>query len=420
MSNRVRFADRQRPRCGQKLPRVLMAWMMLALLGWLSPATARSNPEPPPSPLEQRILFQARQSMAAKKYLEAQQMLMQFISEKNEQVHYLVFFTLGNALALEGRHDDALSQYRKAAEQNAADADLWLNMGKASYDLQQFGQAAQFMQKAYELMTDKRPEVLYQAAVCFIQDQEPQQALACLLPICTDGCTDGCTDDEPKEAWFEALVDVYLKLEQYPQAVATLQKLLGRPAHRPRWWKLLAHVYMQAHDYTQAAAALKIYLEMVTPSREELIWLGDLYRLAGVPLKAARQYEKALQSPVAAGDYEKIAAVYLSAHRPDKAVQALNQAIAQKPSARLWHMLGSIQYNQGKYQEAHDAFRRSFEFAQGNGSAALLMGYCALKLDKLQEAAEAFESAARFSPQRTAARKALNEIKPPAHRDAKQ
>jgi tetratricopeptide (TPR) repeat protein len=300
MSSRVCIADRRRPCCGQKLVRVLMVWMTLALMGWRLPATARSNPGPPPGPSEQRILLQARQSMASKKYSEAQHMLMQFISEKGEKVHYLVFLNLAEA---------------------------------------------------------------------------------------------------------------HLKLRQYRQAVATLQQLLGRPEPRPRWWKLLAQVYMQASDYTQAAAAFKIYLELVKPSREEVMRLGDLYRLAGVPLKAARQYEKALQWPIAAGDYEKIATVYLSAHRPDKAVQVLNRAIDRKPSARLWHMLGTIQYNQGEYQQAHEAFRQSFELAQGDGSAALLMGYCALKLNKLDEAATAFESAARFSQQRRAAQKALKAIK---------
>ncbi len=414
MSYRVCIARRLRPWSGQKLRRVLMAWIALALLGWLLPAMAWSNSGSPPSHGEQRVLIQARQSMTAKKYSEAQQMLMQFISEQGEKVHYLVFFTLGNALALDGRHDDALTYYQKAAEQYAADADLWLNMGKVCYDLQQFGKAAQYMQKAYELMTDKRPDLLYQAAVCLIRDQKPRQALAYLSQICAAGAA------EAKDDWFEVLVDVYLKLGQHREAVATLQQLLGKPGCRPRWWKLLAHIHMQERDYTKAAAALKVYLDMVEASREEVIWLGDLYRLAGVPLKAARQYEKALQRPVTAGDCEKIAAAYLSAHRPDKAVHALNQAIAQKPSARLWHMLGSIQYNQGKYQEAHEAFRQSFELAQGDGSAALLMGYCALKLNKLHAAEEIFKSAARFSQQRTSARKALNEIERHAHLDAKQ
>jgi tetratricopeptide (TPR) repeat protein len=413
MSRRVRSTDRQRPRCGQESKRVLMA-MTLALLVWLLPAKGGANPAPAPNPVEQRVLFQAQQQVAAKKYAEAQQMLMQFISEKGEKVHYLVFFALGNALALQGRHDAALHQYRQAAAQNGTDAALWLNMGKVCYDLQQFGQAAQDLQKAYELMTEKKPELLYQAAVCFLQDQKPQQALACLSAICiTDAAG---TRDE----WFEALVEVHLKLGQHRQAVATVQHLLVRPEPKPRWWKLLAHVHVQAHDYAAAAAAFKVYLELAAPSREEVIRLGDLYRLAGVPLKAARQYEKALQWPAAEGDYEKIASVYLSAHRPDMAVQALHQAIASKPSARLWHMLGSIQYNQGKYQEAREAFRQSHELAQGDGSALLLMGYCDLKLNNLHEAAEAFESASRFSQQRTAAQKALHAIEPSAHREAKQ
>lgn len=403
MNHQQRTTPKRYHRPGRPFLRALGIWF-LGLLLFCPPA--RSHTGPPPTPAEQRVLYRAQQSVAAKRYSEAQQMLVQFISEKGEKVHYLIPFTLANALALDGRNADALTYYQKATEQYAADADLWLNMGKVCYDLQQFDKAAQYMHKAYALMTEKRPELLYQVAICFIQDNQPQQALGCLEQICGAGAGEAESD------WSEALVDVYLKLGQHRKAVATLQQLLGRQGDRPRWWKLLAHIYMKDRDYNKAAAAFKVYLDMVAASREEVIQLGDLYRLAGVPLKAARQYEKALQWSAASGAYEKIAAAYLAARRPDKAVQALNQAIAQKPSARLWHMLGSVQYNRGRYRQAHEAFRRSFETAPGDGRAALLMGYCALKLNKLHEAAEAFESAARFSQQRRAAQKALNEIEP--------
>lgn len=411
MNHQQHTTQKRYHRPGRPFLRALGTWFLGLLL--FCPQ-ARSHTEPPPTPAEQRVLYRAQQSVAAKHYSEAQQMLVQYISEKGEKVHYLIPFTLANALALDGRNADALTYYQKATEQYAADADLWLNMGKVCYDLQQFGKAAQYLHKAHALMTEKRPELLYQAAICFVQDNQPQQALGCLEQVCAAGAGEAESD------WFEALVDVYLKLGQHPKAVATLQQLLGGQGDRPRWWKLLAHIYMKDHDYNKAAAAFKVYLDMVEASREEVIQLGDLYRLAGVPLKAARQYEKALQWPAASGAYEKIAAAYLYARRPDKAVQILNQAIAQKPSARLWHMLGSVQYNRGRYRQAHEAFRRSFETAPGDGGAALLMGYCALKLNKRDEAAAAFESAARFSQQRRAAQKALKAIEPCAHRDAKQ
>jgi hypothetical protein len=48
------------------------------------------------------------------------------------------------------------------------------------------------------------------------------------------------------------------------------------------------------------------------------------------------------------------------------------------------------------------------------------MGYCALKLNKPREAANAFKSAARFSQQRVAAQKALTEIERLAQWDAGQ
>jgi Tfp pilus assembly protein PilF len=127
-------------------------------------------------------------------------------------------------------------------------------------------------------------------------------------------------------------------------------------------------------------------------------------------LKAARQYEQVPAGSASAGDYERIATAYLSAHREAKAAETLKQALVNHPSSRLWHMLGSIYYNLEEYPKAYDAFQQCFRMTPKDGSAALYMGYCALKINKTNDAREAFESATRFDRQHEAACKALAKI----------
>ena len=102
------------------------------------------------------------------------------------------------------------------------------------------------------------------------------------------------TDDDPDPAWLEALLKVYLDLGQKERALDLARSLVQGKGQDPRLWQVLAHLYMQAKLYDQAAAAMQVRASLTRPTREEIILLGDLYRMAGVPLKAARQYEKLL------------------------------------------------------------------------------------------------------------------------------
>lgn len=393
-----------RRRLGSLFSRALKILLTVALGVSLCCPEARSDGEQQLSPEERRVVYLAQQSIKAKKFAEAQSELLSFMERRGDDVHYLVPYTLGNALALGGRNKEALTYYRKAAERNPEDDGVWLNMGAVCYDLGRFAEAGRFMSKAYGLMKEKEPELLYQAAVCFIKGKQPKQALARLKRICDAG------GGAVKSEWIEAQVDVYMQLGRNREALSTLQRLLGRKGNKPRLWKLLAHVHMKEKEYGNAAAAFKTYLDLSESNREDVTRLGDLYRLAGLPLLAAREYERALQWYADEDDYKKIASAYLAAHRPDKAAHALTLGIEKQPSAGLCRMLGSIQYNEGKYREAFEAFRQSLNIDPGDGGAALLMGYCALQLNNTREAVKAFESAACFSQQRSAAQKALAQI----------
>jgi tetratricopeptide (TPR) repeat protein len=120
---------------------------------------------------------------------------------------------------------------------------------------------------------------------------------------------------------------------------------------------------------------------------------------AGVPLKAAEQYEKTLQWSRTSVDFKRLASAYLAAYQPEKAVSALRQALELEPDSGLWHMLGSIFYNQDKPEEAFKAFQKSFYLDSQKGDAALLMGYSAIKAGLYDEAIDAFEKAKEFKKQ---------------------
>jgi tetratricopeptide (TPR) repeat protein len=190
-----------------------------------------------------------------------------------------------------------------------------------------------------------------------------------------------------------------MELGKNPEAEKAVGRLLHRRPDEPRWWKMMANFHIKSEAYGKAAAALKIHNQLAAPKKEDLIGLGDLYMAAGVPLKAAEQYEKTLQWSRTSVDFKRLASAYLAAYQPEKAVSALRQALELEPDSGLWHMLGSIFYNQDKPEEAFKAFQKSFYLDSQKGDAALLMGYSAIKAGLYDEAIDAFEKAKEFKKQ---------------------
>jgi tetratricopeptide (TPR) repeat protein len=354
---------------------------------------------------EQRLVHEAQQILAKKQYGKAQQILSAYLEKHPEGVHYLVPFTLGNALAMGGDAPAALDHYKTAAAIHPNDHAIWQNMGKLYYDLQQYDEAGLSLARAHELEKPPAPSTAYQAAVAFIMAEKPAKARTLLEPLVKK------TGSTPEPEWVDALLKVYLDLGMDGKALNLTGDLLGKTGHRPHTWQILAHLYMKRKAYGKAAAALEIYAALTPMDEEKTRLLGDLYRMAGVPLKAAQTYENLLSVNGSAAIYEKSAAAYLAAFRKDKAVEVLRRGIKLKATPNMWWALGSIHYEAGRYDHAYQAFEQCARFDSKNAKAQLMMGYCALQMDRLSTAEAAFSQAARHQRQRGEAQKRLQEIK---------
>ncbi|WP_419662031.1 tetratricopeptide repeat protein [Desulfosarcina variabilis str. Montpellier] len=379
--------------------------LILVMLAWMPAAAAKSADGPAFSRAEQRVVHAAQQAMAAKRYAEAQRDLSAYIKKQGGKVHYRVEFSLGNAWMLDGKPEQALPHYQAAAAQHTSDAALWQNLGKACFDLGRFGEAADSLAKAHRLTTPPSKTLAYQAAVAYIQAKHPEKARPLLEQIMDR------TDDDPDPAWLEALLKVYLDLGQKERALDLARSLVQGKGQDPRLWQVLAHLYMQAKLYDQAAAAMQVRASLTRPTREEIILLGDLYRMAGVPLKAARQYEKLLAENVRPKDVAKVASAYLAARRVDAAIDVLERGVDRHPTFRLWWLLAGAYYEREDFEKALTAFEQCNRCNPKNARAFLMKGYCALQLDQLETAETAFTEAARFPCQNKEAQQRLKELR---------
>ena len=138
--------------------------------------------------------------------------------------------------------------------------------------------------------------------------------------------------------------------------------------------------------------------------------LGDLNNAIGVPLKAAEYYENALNFSNNEDDYEKLASAYISGHRPEKAIETLKRILEKKPTSDLWFKMGQMLYQKYNFDKACNAFNQSVRLNTENGRGYLMIGYCALQMDKKEIARTAFKKAARFPKQKKMAKKLLKHV----------
>ncbi len=367
------------------------------------PAWAESE-APKLTPVVQKVVYEAQQLMEKKDYLKAEGCLRKFIEKNRKRPHYLVEFTLANALAVAGKDSEALPHYRAAARLYPNFAAAWQNMGKIYFDLNQYDEAGDCLLKAYEVSEKNNPSLLYYAAVSYIMAEKGENALPHLEYLSSGEAGD------PKTEWLEALLKVYMDMKLKEKAFAVVRRLIDENEDAPRWWKILAQLHLQQGDYKPAVAALTVHSYLTFLTKQDIMLLGDLTNAIGVPLKAAKYYEKALNLTNNVGDYEKLASAYIGAHRPAKAIEVLDKALEKKPTSGLWFMMGHVLYEEENFDKAYNAFNQSARIDPKSGRAYLMMGYCALQMDKKETARSAFQKATRFPKQQKIARDLLKHI----------
>ncbi len=381
---------------------MMMKFFLLAALilfpVWAESETVKLTPS------VQKIVYDAQQLMKKKDYLKAQICLKKFIGKHPEKSHYLVEFTLANAFAANDKSEEALQHYRAAAILYPNFAAAWQNAGKIYFDLKQYEKAGDSLLKAYKLNQKNNPSLLYYAAISYMMTKNKIKALPHLEYLVSGEA------GTPKTEWLEALLRVYMDLKFEKKAFAVVRRLITENKDDPRWWKILTQLHLQQNDYKSAVATLTVYSYLTSPKRQELILLGDLNNAIGVPLKAAEYYKNALNLSNKKGDYEKLTSAYISAHRPAKALETLKRVLEKKPTSNLWFMMGQMLYQKYNFDKACNAFKQSTRLNPKNGRAYLMVGYCALQMNKKKIARTAFEKAIQFPKQKKMAKKLLKHV----------
>lgn len=352
-----------------------------------------------------RAIFRSQQLLENENWAGSAELLQKCLTDYPDQDHYLLRFHLANSLAKCDSLHAAVNNYQKAVELNPEFINGWLNLAETSYAIENYSTAANAFEKGFRLQEIPAPHLLYYAGVCNSLAGENRAALKLLQELIGTYL--------PKPDWLQTTVATAMEIDEIEVAQKSVSHFCEIYPNDPSAWLLAYQFYSATQDFKQAAAAMTIRSYLQPLSRSEQLQLGDILFASGVPAEAALHYEIALSDTTETatpGQYEMLASALLSAQQIEKAAAALQLALKTKPTARLWSLLGDVEYSRENYQAAFNAFTSATELDPGQGRNWLMAGYCAMETGKLADAKTALQRAKEFPNQKQNAIELLQRI----------
>jgi len=342
-------------------------------------------------PAEARFaMFEAQKERESGNPEAAIDILSEFLMDNPEQDHFLVRFHLALSWERRGDLEEAVTSYQVSVGMEPMFAQGWLNLGELAYNMGKYEMAAEALSRGYAASEWKDPNVLFFNAAALLMGGRAEEAVPLLTELTSGG------HGEPTMEWHRALIMAHLELGNETEGVRAVDAMLSQFGSDPEAWRLAFRYFAGAGDYEGAAVALTVggYLRPLTTDEE--MTLGDLYLAVGVPVLASDLYASALEDSASAQDLERLASAYLASYDFEAALEALDRALVTEPTPRLWSLLGDLHFMQNEYAEAYSAYESAAAVSPEPGRALLMMGYCAIQLERNADAIEALERAVDY------------------------
>ena len=429
---------------------LIFSLLLLVGLGWAQAASPAPGPKVPYQ--AQSVLLKAQSLMKAEKFSQAAEILAAFQEQgeprkkteddsQSPYHHYLIDFTLANCYLMTEARQKALPHYRAALKSYPEFRAAWVNLGRCSYELEEYPTAATAFHRAYLLGIEKEPQFLYFTALAWLGAGQRHEALNYLAQLFKnhpeniklewrEAYVRIClATDQPRRAlpfiellsekttgkrklqWQETRLQQYLVLEMNEKALAYAQELIQADPLRAQWWQGLAHLHLGKNRYRQALVALLIKGYLKPLDEAEMRLLADLNQILGIPQEAVRYYETIARGGLDIELTRRLADGYRALHQPGPALDWVEQGLAQKADPTLFMLQGELFFELKKYREAEAAFTAAARAPAQAGQAWLMAGYAAWNEGEYEQARKNLTAAAKYPKRRRAAEQALLQLK---------
>lgn len=348
------------------------------------------------SPEANRALVTAQSLVAKKEARKALEKILEFRRDYPRSDYVLVEFMAGNIRFSLGQFEAATASYRRAIELVPQFLPARENLAMALLSLKKYRQAGEAFAAAVQLArktgSDRLDTLLKYAGTSYFMVADYGRAQPFFSELVEQ------RQDYKRES-VEALVRIYLELQQNKAAERLLSLVLHRFPGDADYWRLLGQVRMTKKNYGSALAAYKVMLSLKTPEAADFKVIARLYRLLGVPSAAGQALEQLYawqQSSLTDNGMGELVALYLEAGDDDRALRWLKMKQSRYPSPQNLLQQGEILYRAARYKEAYKILNGLTSLPEKQGYQFLLAGYCAWYAGDLSAARSAFQRASYY------------------------
>ncbi len=220
--------------------------------------------------------------------------------------------------------------------------------------------------------------------------------------------------DQAESAWTEAVrldnsfAPAYVELAKMKlqsgdaaAAVHYAENAARANSRMPDALLVLGNAYLARKDSQNAIATFEKLVAMLPDNPLALERLGFAYGRRR-PISQRPSLSWTLQSVIDLKSglaLTTLTRLYLQQHQADKAIQKINQQVAQYPNNPvLYEILGQAYYDQKNYAKAEESYRKSLALDSNRMDAYNLLGQVYLMQNSLDKAIQQFAGAVKIDP----------------------
>lgn len=203
-----------------------------------------------------------------------------------------------------------------------------------------------------------------------------------------------------KEQWYNLARFLYFEKDDTARTIEMLELLL---THYPKkdYWVQLSHMYGEQNKESEQLAAMDtVYIQDLLEQGSEQVTMAYLYLNGNLPYQAARVMAEGLDAgsiEATSKNWEITGGAWRQAQEVERSIPAMEKAAAKSDSGELYARLGNIYLDGDQNEKAVEAINKAL--ARGGvrrpDSARLVLGMAYFNLNQYEKARDAFEAAGR-------------------------
>lgn len=339
---------------------------------------------------------------------------------RNDHESAVIAQVLGYIYISKEQFRPALEQFNKALETEGAlpvgpTLNVTMNIAQLYAQFEEWQRTLEYVDRYLDLVEqdEDREEAPARVYLLGAQANIQMERLRPALPYITKAIE---VADEPQESHYRALLGIYFELEEYRNAVDTLEVMIGYWPNKMSYWFQLFSLNVELGNDQRALSVLRLaHRKGLFDSETHYVNLYRMYMLEGAPFDAGEVLEDGMESgeiPRNESRVEMLSRAWIRAEEYDRAVETLEMLSEIKGDGTADLTIAQLEQERANWDDAFDAAMRAYERGglDDPGRALLLAGRSAAENKDYERALAVFERAMEYDEAREQASQWVNYI----------